>query len=65
MEMVYSTALFTKSTVEKITHQYVHILEQILDSGNCDIKLKEIMIPHDLVTAQLRISAQDQSEFEF
>ncbi|MCP4152523.1 MAG: AMP-binding protein [bacterium] len=57
----YSTALFKKSTVEKLKDYYTEILHQVLT--NNDIKLKEIKISHQRI--ELKTSAVQKEDGEF
>ncbi|UCH93178.1 MAG: AMP-binding protein [Candidatus Aminicenantes bacterium] len=61
----YSTALFKRSTVEKITGYYLEILEQILE--NNEIKLKDIAISTSrrLVDVTGNLAAEDSEDMGF
>jgi amino acid adenylation domain-containing protein len=65
MSMVYSTALFKKSTIEKMSNHFMEILDQVIKDNY--IKLKDITISHDLLVLKSNIfqGEQDQEEFEF
>ena len=60
MLLRYSTELFKKSTVEKILNRYMDILKQVIEDIN--IKLKDIVVSHDLYAAKSNIT---QNDFEF
>lgn len=63
MWLEYSTALFKKSTAEKMTNHYIDILKQIVENPN--LKLKEILITHDFLEAKPGVINQDQTDFRF
>jgi amino acid adenylation domain-containing protein len=63
LALQYATALFKSSTAEKIIKHYVEILEKIVD--NEQIKLKDIIISHDLLMANTEVYQDNQYEFEF
>ena len=48
--LTYSTALFKKSTAEKMVTRYIEILEQVVEDR--EIKLKDLAISHDLLVAR-------------
>jgi hypothetical protein len=63
MSLVYSTALFKKSTVEKISKHFIEILDQVI--GDKYIKLKDITISHGVLTLKPNILQEDQGDFNF
>jgi amino acid adenylation domain-containing protein len=63
ISFLYSTALFKKSTIEKIADHYLEILSQV--TGSKDIKLKEINISHGLSALKSTCLREEQGEFEF
>ncbi len=58
----YSTALFKKTTAERIIKHYMEILEQIKD--NVNIRLEDIVLSHNLSTAKSNILKSDD-DFDF
>ena len=63
MSLEYSTELFKESTARRMTKHYMEILHQVLK--NCDIKLKDIKISHELVAAKADIIPDDREDFRF
>jgi acyl carrier protein len=63
MRLEYSTALFKKSTAEKMTNHYIDILKQVVE--NPGLKLKEIIITHDFLKAKPRVIKTAQTDFRF
>jgi phthiocerol/phenolphthiocerol synthesis type-I polyketide synthase E len=55
MEIQYATALFKKSTVERMKSDYIHILEQV--TANLEIKLGDIALSHRLLSAKSQLPA--------
>jgi hypothetical protein len=62
LKLEYSTALFSPVTAERISQQYLEILRQAAE--NQDIKLKDITITYDLLSAAPGI-LQDDKDFGF
>jgi amino acid adenylation domain-containing protein len=58
MVLTYSTALFRRATMEKFANRFLDILGQL--AANDEIKLKDIVLSHDLLTA-----AKDTAGFDF
>jgi len=58
----YSTALYKKSTVCRITEHYIEIAGQL--AADLEIKLKNISISHDFLSAQSNIIEEVQGDFE-
>jgi amino acid adenylation domain-containing protein len=59
----YSSSLFTRHTVEKLIHRYVAVLNQL--ASNIDIRLGEIVLPHDLGVAESDNQHEENSDFIF
>jgi tyrocidine synthetase-3 len=59
----YSTRLFKRETIERLTRHYVEIIEQVL--ADSEIKLKDIALSHSFVTAQSTVSQEDEGDFGF
>jgi amino acid adenylation domain-containing protein len=57
MILNYSTALFKRSTAEKIIEHYIEILQQVLE--NRKIKLKDIQLSHKLSAAPVEINEEE------
>ncbi len=63
MRLIYSTALFKRSSVEKLTQRFVEIIEQVVE--NKDIPLHEIAVTHDLLAAQAVGEIDTRGDFAF
>ncbi len=63
MTLTYSTALFKRTTAERMTKRFIEILQQVLE--NRDIKLKNIAISHDLVVTKSSSLQDYQETFDF
>ena len=63
MWWTYATELFKHSTIEKLKQHYMEILDQVVK--NIDIKLKDIKISHQLVTAESNPLQTEQGDFGF
>jgi amino acid adenylation domain-containing protein len=63
LDLRYATSLFKRSTAEKIVHRFLEILEQIVKNEN--IRLEEITISHELLSADSGIVDEEEHEFEF
>lgn len=61
MMLRYSTRVFKPSTIEKIKKYYIEILEQVAD--NITIKLKDIILSHDLLTAASTVHRAEEGDF--
>lgn len=59
----YSTQLFKKATIEKMSERYVDILNQVLD--NIDIKLADIKLSHRLLATRSGKQKYEENAFEF
>ncbi|MCP4151754.1 MAG: hypothetical protein GY757_28680, partial [bacterium] len=59
----YSTELFKKETAEKLTQHFTEILRQILE--NSTIKINDIELSHDLLTAAPVTLDSDELSFGF
>jgi tyrocidine synthetase-3 len=59
----YSTDLFKKETIEKMKEYFLGIVKQI--TGNINIKLKHIIISHDLVAASSTILKEEIGGYDF
>ncbi|NIM10482.1 MAG: amino acid adenylation domain-containing protein [Candidatus Aminicenantes bacterium] len=57
MILNYSTALFKRSTAEKMVDHYIEILQQVLE--NREIKLKDIRLSHKLSAAPVDINEEE------
>jgi hypothetical protein len=62
MEFLYQTALFKRTTIEKMKDHFLEILEQVVE--NKYIRLKEIVISHQLSIADTGL-AKEEVEFGF
>jgi hypothetical protein len=58
----YSTALYKESTVYRIAEHYIEIAGQL--AADLEIKLKNISISHDFLSAQSSIIEEVQGDFE-
>jgi acyl carrier protein len=58
----YSTALYKRTTVEKMMAHYIGILEQVIKDR--EIKLKEIMLSHDLLDIKTNRFLEDETDFK-
>jgi non-ribosomal peptide synthetase component F len=63
MRITYATALFKRSTIEKMAERYIDILNQVLE--NVDVKLADIRITHKLAMAKSNILQEEKSVFGF
>jgi len=63
MVLEYSTALFKRSTVEKMTRRYIDILRQVV--GNKEIMLKDIEVSVDMIEAKSDSSYENYVGFRF
>jgi hypothetical protein len=63
MTLEYSTALFKKKTIERLSRLYLDILEQVLE--NSDIRLEEITTGHEFVTVKSNVLQDSQHDFDF
>jgi non-ribosomal peptide synthetase component F len=61
--IVYKTALFKLSTLEKILGHYVEILRIVLEDG--EIKLKDISLSCDLLDARVKVADDEYNNFGF
>jgi hypothetical protein len=61
--IAYATALYNRSTIEKMAEHYTDILKQV--SNNDEIKLRDILISHNLIAVDPGIPGEDQEEFKF
>jgi non-ribosomal peptide synthetase component F len=59
----YPVALFRSSSVDKMANHYIEILGQVLE--NRGIKLKDILISHDLAAADTQVLQEDNVSFGF
>lgn len=59
----YSTQLFKKSTIEKMKDSYIHILNQVVNDKN--IKIKDAIKTHDLITVETDILESESFDFGF
>jgi hypothetical protein len=59
----YSTDLFKKETIEKMKEYFLDIVKQV--TGNINIKLKQIIISHQLVPALSTISKEEIGGYDF
>lgn len=57
----YSTALFKPSSIEKLKKYYIEILEQVVE--NLSIKLGDIAVSHQLLSAASGIQKDSDSDF--
>jgi hypothetical protein len=58
----YYTALYKRSTVEKMIEHYIEILKQVVE--NLEIKLKDIVISLDFLEVPSNILDEVKGEFE-
>lgn len=63
MWLTYSTRLFKRSTIEKVKNHYLEILGQAIT--DLDIKLKDIVISHELAEAEPDFLHNDSGDFGF
>jgi phthiocerol/phenolphthiocerol synthesis type-I polyketide synthase E len=63
MKFTYATALFKRTTVEKMAKRYIDILNQVLE--NHEVKLSDIILSHRLVMAKSNILQEKESDFGF
>jgi amino acid adenylation domain-containing protein len=59
----YPVALFKQSTVETMAGHFVEILDQVMENRN--IKLRDIAISHDLITADTNVLQESNASFGF
>ena len=59
----YSTQLFKRSRIESISKHYQEILSQIVT--NPDIRIRDLVIANQLLTAATMISDTDSADFQF
>jgi hypothetical protein len=59
----YSNALFKQTTIEGLANGYTNILEQVVKDKK--IKLKDIAISHDFITANPDLLQDQETGFEF
>jgi tyrocidine synthetase III len=59
----YAAALFNESTIEKFAQRYIEILRQVVE--NKRIKLKDIVIQHDIVAVETSILQEEDMDFVF
>jgi tyrocidine synthetase III len=59
----YPVALFRESTVAKMANHYIEILAQVLE--NREIKLRDILLSHELVAADTNILQEENVSFGF
>jgi acyl carrier protein len=63
MFLEYSTELFKAITAERMVKHYLEIFKQILEDR--ELKLRDIKISHDLMSAGSGIIREDESDFRF
>ncbi|NIM15665.1 MAG: amino acid adenylation domain-containing protein [Candidatus Aminicenantes bacterium] len=63
MSFTYSTALFKKSTIEKMKNWYIDILKQTI--SNWDMKLEDIKVSYDLKDITTTALQEDPDDFAF
>ena len=63
MWWTYAVDLFKSSTMEKLKNHYIEILKQAVK--NINIRIKEIKVSHDLITAEANPLQNDQGDFGF
>jgi len=61
MELQYSTQLYKEATARKMIDHYIEILDQLIEDRN--IKLKDITISHELITAVTDTTRDEQDDF--
>jgi tyrocidine synthetase-3 len=59
----FSTQLFKQSSAVKILHHYTEILNRVVEHP--EIKLKDILLSHNLLVADSRTRQQEQMNFGF
>jgi tyrocidine synthetase-3 len=64
MCLAYSTSLFKRSTIERMMEHFIDILRQAAESDD-DIRLRDILISHNLIAVAADIYKEDLEEFEF
>jgi hypothetical protein len=63
MKLTYSTALFSRDRIEKMSKHYTEILVQVV--ANMDVKLHDIGISHSLISVKSNIDQDEQDDFAF
>ncbi len=63
MSITYCTALFKRSSCEKMAERFMEILTQVLENNR--IKLDDINIAHKFSSAQSRVHRDAGSDFDF
>jgi len=63
LSMIYSTQLFDKTTIEKMSGWYLDILNQVLKGP--ETKLQDIRLIHDLMVSTSNEHTYEESEFGF
>jgi bacitracin synthase 1 len=63
MRLKYPTALFKRATAENMAQHYLDILSSVLK--NKDVKIEDIIITHDLVSARSSLSHSESLNFKF
>jgi hypothetical protein len=63
MKITYATALFKRSTIERMADRFIDILNQVLE--NVDVKLADIRIAHKLAMAKSNILQKEKRDFGF
>jgi tyrocidine synthetase-3 len=61
MSLEFSTKLFKHTTAAKMVDHYLEVLDQVLK--NREIKIKDIRISHDLLSATHNFSREEQEDF--
>jgi hypothetical protein len=62
MVLNYSTALYERTTAEKLANHYVEILEQVMENNKT--QLKDIKLSHDFIPGEFDIF-DEEGDFEF
>lgn len=63
LQLEYSVALFQAASAEAIVRYYEEIIRQIVDNPN--VSINEISLSHNLLTADVEVSAKEYIEFGF
>ena len=63
MTLLYSSALFKKSRIERMVKHYAEILQKVIE--NKDIILEDITVSHSLMPVKSNIPLEEEGDFAF
>jgi hypothetical protein len=63
MMFKYSEELFKRSTIETMAEHYIEVVENVVN--NCNMKLGDVSLSHDLLAARPAFFQEDRESFEF